>query len=89
MRKLFVTTTVLAGLLAPALAYAATAEGVVKSYDSKSHIVTLEDGSRFTVSREARLEHGNMELKPGEKVSFTYKTLKNGQELVTKYKIAS
>lgn len=89
MRKLLVTTTVLASLMAPALAFAATAEGVVKSYDSKSHIIMLESGARFILGRLARFEHGKEDLKPGEKVSLTYRTLKNGHEVVTKYKFES
>jgi VCBS repeat-containing protein len=51
------------------VALAETATGVVKSYDSKTHMVTLEDGTMYKVQKSAHVKG----LKAGEKVTVTFK----------------
>jgi hypothetical protein len=56
--------------------------GVVKSFDAKTHKLTLKDGSSFVLDESLK---GN-DLKANEKVSFNYTT--DGQtKTVTGYKI--
>ena len=56
--------------------------GVVKSFDAKTHMLTLQDGSSFVLDESLKGE----DLKANDKVSFNYKT--DGQhKIVTDYKI--
>ncbi len=56
--------------------------GVVKSFDAKTHMLMLTDGSSFVLDQSLKGD----DLKADEKVSFNYKT--DGQKkTVTDYKI--
>lgn len=56
--------------------------GVVKSFDAKTHMLTLQDGSSFMLDGSLKGE----DLKANDKVTFNYKT--DGQhKIVTDYKI--
>jgi hypothetical protein len=56
--------------------------GVVKSFDAKTHMLTLQDGSSFILDESLKGE----DLKANDKVSFNYKT-DGSHKIVTDYKI--
>ena len=55
------------------------------SFDAKTRAIALEDGSKLTLKTGLKTST----LKVGEKVNLTYHTLKNGNKLVTSYKVVA
>jgi hypothetical protein len=71
-----------ASLLALALAgtaWAAEAQGKIKTVDPAGRIVTLEDGTQLTIPATVRL--GRTALMPGAEVKASYEE-KNGEKVV-------
>ena len=69
MRSALLPLALALSIAAGGVALADTATGVVKSYDSKTHEVTLEDGTLYKIAKSAHVKH----LKAGEKVTVTFK----------------
>jgi len=69
MRSALLPLALALSVAAGGVALADTATGVVKTYDSKTHMVTLEDGSIYKLTKSAHVKA----LKAGEKVTVTFK----------------
>jgi hypothetical protein len=68
------------GLAGAALAnHSKPVQGVVKSVDPVKHVVTLDDGSRFTAGPGVEVDG----LAPGERVTFYYHDWGKGKVVVS------
>ena len=72
MRKLILPLFAVA-FLASAPAYADTMNGKIKTLDAKKHMLTLDDGSQFTLDKSVNTKG----LKTGEQVTVTFNTKDN------------
>jgi hypothetical protein len=61
-----------------------SATGMIKSYDSKTRMLTLDDGTKYKLGSKVNAKN----IKNGETVTLTYHTTKKGTMLVTKYKVS-
>ena len=79
MRAYLVPVALAAGLaLAPAAFAAQTTTGMIKSIDAKTHTITLDNGTAYTLPTSFK-ENG---LKVGEKVSINW-DMKAGKHQAT------
>ena len=69
MRSAILPLALALSVVAGGVALADTATGVVKAYDSKTHMVTLEDGTMYKLTKAVHVKS----LKAGEKVTVTFK----------------
>lgn len=69
MRSALLPLALALSVAAGGVALADTATGMVKSYDAKTHMVTLEDGTMYKLHKGVHAKH----LKAGEKVTVTFK----------------
>lgn len=84
MRKLLVPAAAAAILATSAVAFAAThtTAGIVKSYDSKSMTLTLDNGNAFAMPKGFK----DPGLRTGERVSIAWDA-KNGSKVAEKVMI--
>jgi Cu/Ag efflux protein CusF len=85
MRKLLVPLTLAAAVGFSGVAFAATsAQGMIKSIDSKAETITLSDGHTYQLPKGFKLDS----FKVGEKVSVLWE-MKGGKYEASEVKAAS
>jgi Cu/Ag efflux protein CusF len=84
MKRILVSTLAAAVVLGATPALAAGVTAAIKSIDSKTHEVVLDNGQTYVFPAKTKLS----KLKVGEKVKVTYET-KNGKNEASSIKAAS
>ena len=77
MKKLFATLSGLALALALGIANAEEIKGIIKHVDSKAAMLTLQDGTQFSVSKDVFMD----DLSPGDEVTVSYELI-DGKKVV-------
>ncbi len=79
MKRLVITATVVAAMLATSSAFAKDVDGTIKSIDTKADMITLNNGQRVRLPEGIEAET----LKVGEHVAITYTTNASGKTIVS------
>jgi Ni/Co efflux regulator RcnB len=82
MKKALIALAVAAVVAAPLGAWAADKEGKVTKWETTTRTITLDDGSKYSVTETVKTES----LKEGARIKVTYDE-KDGKFFVTKYEI--
>ncbi len=73
MRKILLPAVLMAATAIAPMAFAATkTDGTVKSYDAKTMMLTLDNGTSYKIPKASK-----MSFKPGEKVTVNWDMKKN------------
>ena len=82
MKRLLSAVTALAIVTSAGLAMAAAASGTIKSIDTTTRMIVLNDGTKYQADKSVDLS----KLKVGEKVTLTFE-VKNGENILSAVKM--